>query len=231
MLIALAILCAAFAIICGAFSATVRAWQRGGALLDRLRHGDFVMEQLVCALRSTAFFRTAPGKYGFHLHDRGGASPRDTISWVTSGTAFLPPESPYLNGLHRIVVGIEDNDDGDPAVAIRAFSHLADLGDDETDPWYVSSEVKGLDCRVYNTEEEDWQSDWEDTNSIPSLVQITLYLDPLEEYGEPVKMQRLVEIPVAPDLEKPVEMESPGQPAAPAQSPSAQQGGETEVAP
>ena len=199
LLVALTLLATAFTIIVGTFSTTIGAWKRGNELLDDLHHGDFVLDQLVSSLRSAAYFDTAKSKYGFHLKDRdGGSYPADMISWVTSGTAFMPTGSPLANGLHRIVVTIEDNEDGDPAVAIRAYPHLADTEEDDEDPWFISTVVKGLDCRTYNVEEEGWDNDWEDTNSIPSIVEVTLFMDPLEEYGDPVKLSRMVQIPVAP---------------------------------
>lgn len=213
LLVALSILVTAFVIIWSTFSAGVNAWQRGGDLLDGLRHGDFVAEQLVSALRSAAFFSTAPDKYGFRLENGSLLYPADKISWVTSSTAFIPPDSPYGKGLHRLVFTIENNDDGNPAVAIRAMPHLLDEEDAEDfdmTPWFVSSEIKGFKCRVYNFEEETWQTEWEDTNSIPRLVEITLYMDPVEEFGPPVTMQRLVEIPVAPASTNAVKMDETG---------------------
>ena len=198
LLVALAILVTAFSIIWGAFSATVTAWRRGGVLLDELHHGDYVMEQLVSALRSMAFFSSAPDKYGFRLTSRGGGGyPADVLSWVASGKAFMPPGSPLENGLHRISVTVMPDDDGEEAFAIRAYPHLADVDESDIDPWFVSTEVKGIRCRTYDPEEKDWNNEWEDTNSIPSIIEITLYMDPLEEYGEPIKMTRVVEIPVA----------------------------------
>ncbi|MFH0954392.1 MAG: prepilin-type N-terminal cleavage/methylation domain-containing protein [Verrucomicrobiota bacterium] len=200
LLVALTILVTAFAIIWGTFSATITAWRRGGELQDELKHGDFVMEQLVSALRSAAFFHTAPSKYGFRLKSSSGGYPEDRLSWVTASTAFMPPDDPLANSLHRLVVDIEENEDGDSAVAIRALPHLADMEEDDVDPWFVSTEVKGISCRVYDLETESWEGEWEDTNSVPSLLEITLYMDPLEQYGEPVKIERLVEIPIAPAL-------------------------------
>ncbi len=189
----------AFAIVWQTFSATVNAWKRGGELLDELRHGDFVMEQLVSALRSTAYFPTARDKYGFRLKSGSQGYPADRISWVTSGTAFMKPDSPLINGLHRLVFSIENNKDGDTAVAIRAYPPLMkDVEESDIDPWYVSTEVKGIQCRTYNSEDEDWENEWEDTNAIPSLVEITLYMDPIEKYGEPIQLKRVVVIPVAP---------------------------------
>lgn len=224
LLVALSIMLAAFTVIWNTFSTTIKAWTRGSDLLDDLHHGDFVMEQLVSALRSAAFFNTAPDKYGFWLDDNGsGEDARDEISWVTSGTAFLPPDSPLAGGLHRIAITIDNNEDGDPAVAVRVWPHLAKEDDIEMDDEvsYVSTEIKGMDCRVYVKDESanesdisgDWKDEWEDTNSIPRLVEITLYMEPIEEYGDPVELKRLIEIPVAPPLDGP----APSPDAAPAQ--------------
>jgi prepilin-type N-terminal cleavage/methylation domain-containing protein len=210
LLVAVTILVIAMTVIWSTFSAGVTAWQRGNQLLDDLRHADFVAEQLVSALRSTAFFPNTPERYGFRLKTGALGYPADRISWVTSSSAFIPPESPWRHGLHRIVFSIENNDRGEPSVAIRALSHLADPEEqDEMDvePWYVSSDVKGFRCRFYDFEEETWSSDWEDTNSIPSLLEITLYMEPLEKYGPPVTLQRLVVIPVAPAVTNAVKPE------------------------
>ncbi|MBU1694785.1 MAG: type II secretion system GspH family protein [Verrucomicrobia bacterium] len=205
VLVAVAIMAISFAIVWSTFSATVNGWQRGTKLLDQLHQGDYLMEQFVIALRSAAFFSsTRPDKYGFRLDAHGGGEDSaDVISWVTSGSAFLPPDSYLANGLHRLEVSLDRDNEGRPAVAVRAWPHLADEEEDvEGEPWFVSTEVKGLRCRTYNAEEERWDHEWENTSSVPRLVEITLYLPPLEKYDEPQKLQRLVEIPIAPPLEE-----------------------------
>jgi len=200
LLIALTIMAGAMTVIIASFVATMKGWQKGGQLLEELHHGDFVMEQLVSALRSIAFFnRDGAGKnYGFRMEDESrGRYPTDFISFVCSGTAFIPADSPFANGLHRIEITIDDNDDGDPAVSVRAIPHLTDPEDWKEDPWFVSTEVKGLNVRFYEIDEERWEDEWEDTNAIPSLVEVTLFMDPLEESGTPYEISRFVEIPVA----------------------------------
>lgn len=217
LLVALAILAIAFTVIWSTFSAGVTAWQRGGQLLDNMRHADFVAEQLVSALRSAAYFPSRPEKYGFRLKTRSLRYPADRISWVTSSSAFMPPDSPWRHALHRIVFTIENNDRGEPAVAIRALTHLTEEEDaDEMDvePWFVSSDVVGFRCRFYDFEKDSWSSDWEDTNSIPSLVEITLYMEPLEKYDPPITIKRLVVIPVAPAITNAVKPDSSSEPNA-----------------
>ncbi len=197
LMVALVITMTAMTIVLTTFTTTLNAWQRGTAALEDLHHGDFVMEQLVSALRSAIIFGSTPGAYSFRVESRsGGSYPNDLASWVTSGTAFMPQDSPLNRGLHRIVVTVENNPDGDPAFAIRALPHLSEDEDEDPDPWFVSTEVKGLKFRFYNVEDEDWDDEWEDTNSLPAIVEVTLYLDPLEKYGPPVEFKRLVRIPL-----------------------------------
>ena len=239
LLVALAITVAAFTIVWSTFSATVSAWRRGTELLDDMHHGEFVMEQLVSALRSAAFFNTAPDKYGFRMDNAsGGDYPAHKLSWVTSGSAFIPPNSPLANGFHRLSVTVERNPDGNAAFAVRAYPHLATISEDEVDPWYISTEVKGIRCRTYNFDEEAWEEQWEDTNSVPLLVEITLYMDPLQKYDDPVTMKRLVEIPVAGAVKKAVKSTQPtsgeAQPAESSQQPSqgtASQEGKATISP
>ena len=121
ILVSLAIMAMAFAIIWSTYSAAVNGWQRGRKLLDQLHQGDVVIEQLVSALRSAAFFpSSAPGKYGFRLETQGsGPDSADSISWVCSGSTFLPSDSPLAAGLHRLLFSLETDDEGRRAVAHR----------------------------------------------------------------------------------------------------------------
>ncbi len=198
ILVAVTLLATAFTIIMATFSTTLDGWRRSGEFLDRITHGDFVIDQMVSSLRSTAYFKNRSDKYGFWLDSKGGGdAPRDEISWVTSGAAFMLPDDPLSRGVYRIQLSVEDE-----GLAVRSAQHMKDeLDMDDVDPWFVSPRVKGLDCEIYNFEEEDWDEEWEDTNAIPSLVRITLYLEPMERSDPPVKLQRIVEIPLAPAVE------------------------------
>lgn len=198
LLVALTLLVTAFAIIAGSFFAATRAWKRGGEMLEQLHQGDFAAEQVYCALRSAAWFRSVKGGYGFVLEDDQGEYPEDRISWVASGSALMSPESPFRRGLHRVTLSIEETPDGHKGLAARAYPHLAeDIDEDEIEPWFVSGRIRGLDCRIWDAETEDWIDEWDDTNKIPTRVEISLFLDPIEPNGEPVVLRRLVEIPIA----------------------------------
>ncbi len=208
LLVALAILVTAFAVIFTIFTHSLNAWRRGSEHLTKLHHGDFVMDQLVQSLRSTAYFSSVPEFYEFRL-DKGtaGGNPADRISWVTSSPAFMPLDSPYADGLRRISVGIGRTRDAGYGVEIYAMPHLVDEDYSDYDSWFVSTRVKGLRCRIFDDEDGRWMDDWDETNAIPSLVEITLYVvdDDEDRFAPPLRIQRAVEIPIAPAVTSRVE--------------------------
>ncbi len=199
LLVALVILVSATTIVWATFSSTLRAWQRGTALTDDLHHGDFVMEQLTAALRSAAFFHSDPALYEFRLEKRGGGQhPADVLSWVTTSPAFMPGDSPWVHGLHRIVATVDRDRRGERGFAVTAFHHLEDRDDLDADFWFISGRVQGLRCEVYDYGRDQWVPRWPESNSIPSRLKVTLYLEPPRGERTPIQVTRVIDIPVAP---------------------------------
>ena len=193
LLVARAIFSLAVAIAGSAFWGVVHAWNRGGEMLEQLHYGEFAMEQLVTTLRGAAWFSSKPSAFGFWL-DGGEAS------WVTSGAAFLPPDSPLVNGLHRISVGM-DSVGGTRGLVVRAWPHLAEAEDaHHAEAWLVCPEADDFACYWYDFEKETWSQDWEETNSLPKLVRVTLTMKRRKDFDEELELQRLVVLEVAPDL-------------------------------
>lgn len=213
ILVAVTLLAAAMAIALSAYFSVSRAWQRGVTLADNLNHGDYVTEQLVNGLRC-AFYpppqSNAPGgwsDFGFWLEKSGsGATARDKLSWVKTGAALLGPDNALYRGLHRVQVSVEEDPDGMPAVAVRAWHPYANMeafDASQVEPFFISGKAQGLSCRVATNCTDtgwEWMEDWKDeaTNHLPAAVEITLYLDPIDRDDPPVEIKRLVEIPLAP---------------------------------
>ncbi|MBU0714540.1 MAG: prepilin-type N-terminal cleavage/methylation domain-containing protein [Verrucomicrobia bacterium] len=189
LLVAVALLGMAMAMTFTTFYSVSKAWQRGTAMADDLDHGEYVMQQIVCGLRSSFFppsggqvstntvntnaannstnavsaTPTPGGGYGFVLEDHGnGTDARDIISWVKTGTALLRLKDPLSKGLHRVRLSIEDDGDAGSAVAVRAWRPYANsitFDPMEIDPHFVSGKVVGLDCRVAKEMKDD-KWDW-----------------------------------------------------------------------
>jgi prepilin-type N-terminal cleavage/methylation domain-containing protein len=194
------------------FTTVTNCWKRGMAMADGLHHGDFAMEQLVMALRST-YYPDAKGKaqmYGFWLEDTGaGVEAADTISWVKVGHALVGKDCAFGGTPHRVKFTIEPDEEGEMSVVVRAWEVFGQDEDfDPTDETQVkvvrlSKRVVGFDCRVAyekieGTDEIDWLDEWEETNRVPTVAELTLYLAAADEDDEPTEIKRAVGIPVAP---------------------------------
>ena len=193
LLVALAIFSLAAAMAAGTFWSVLKAWNRGGEMLEQLHYGEFAMEQLVTALRGAAWFPSKPEAFGFWLE--GGKA-----SWVTSGTAFLPPDSPLRNGLHRLSVSM-DAVQGERGLVVRAWPHLSeDVNESDAEAILVCPEAEEFECEWYDFDMDGWSTDWEETNSLPKLVRVTLTMKKRKDFDEELELQRLVELEVAPEI-------------------------------
>lgn len=208
IMISIVILAIAMTIAWQTFASATRAWTSARKMLDQAHHGDFVLTQLTSALRSMQFFDSAPEKYGFRIENNPGDYGEHTISWVTASKAFLPRNTEFSHGLHRIEVGAGRDDDGHEGLLVSVWSQMADEDDVEKQSWVVSETIKGLTCHVYNPEEEMWDDQWEDTNAIPGLIDITLFAEPADKFDDPVEYRQLIEIPLGPPVTNEVESAS-----------------------
>jgi prepilin-type N-terminal cleavage/methylation domain-containing protein len=207
LLLALTIFSLAMAMAGGSLWSILRAWRRGGEMLDSLHYGEYVLSQLEGAVRSAAWFPSKPETFGFVLEDDGGTSDSaaNRITFTTGSGAFLPADSPLAGGLHRLSIAVSGSGESRGLVA-TAYPHMADAEDlgldrkPDREEIPVSLEVYGFSCEWYDFEEEDWSQDWEETNSLPKLVRLNLVMKPREGEKDRLKLSRVVELAVAPDL-------------------------------
>ena len=72
---------------------------------------------------------------------------------------------------------------------------------EDEEPVYLSTRVVGFNCRVaYRKIDDDieWLDEWIETNRLPTTVELSLYLEPLEEGQSPVEVKRVLGIPLGP---------------------------------
>lgn len=185
-----------------AFAGTLRAWKRGTEVMEGITHGDFAMNQLVSALNSTIYFNNERKIYTFKLEKNNSAGlPSDWISFVTASGAFMPHNSPFSSGPHRIELFIDDDDYGNPALFANAMPAIADDEEFENeynaDPFLISRAVQGLEILIWDKEAEDWTEEWEKENAVPERIMLAIFVAPENENEEPIEFVRVVEIPVA----------------------------------
>ena len=201
LMVAIVILTIAMSIAFEAFSATIRGWKRGTEVFEGIKHGDFAMNQIASALNSTFYFANANKIYAFKAEKNNlQGLPADEISFVTANGAFMPTDSPLSVGPHRLNLYIDNDDDGNPALFVLAMPAIADyeeyVDDSQAEPMLVSRAIQGFEIMFWDKENEDWTDEWDKENSIPERIYIAVFVPSDDEYEEPIKFERIIEIPV-----------------------------------
>lgn len=198
------------------YDAAVRAWRVGQELSNSLHQGDFIMEQLVMGLRSSYWCANHPG-YGFQLHHEGeGSEARDSISWVKLGTSLVGSDTIYAGMPHAVEVSVRDDvpdAQGKTATGLAVRSWRLDLQANDFDaskvpPVILTTRVVGFSCRVLDTDqpkatglekkpELKWTDQWTATNTLPTAVKLTLYVQSPEKGKDPIEMNRIVQLPLS----------------------------------
>ena len=204
LMVAMVIMVIALSIAFEAYTATIRGWKRGTEVMEGIKHGDFALTQLVASLNSTIFFDSKRKTYAFTIEkESNNGLPADEISFVTSSGAFMPHDSPFARGPHRLNLFIE-NDEGEPALFASAMPAVPnsedELDDFDADPILVSREVQGIEILIWDSENEDWTEEWEPENSVPERIKIAIFIAADDQNDDPIEFSRALEIPVAASL-------------------------------
>lgn len=191
------------------FNSVTRSWTVARKVCDASGHSDYIMEQLSAALRS-AYTPGEGDEHGFTFTDDGeGPEARDVFEWTKVGPALIGEDVAFAQVPHRVRVYITDEEDDVPrGFAVRAWRQNLQLEefDPELDSSYLvlSPKVQGMNCRMLDptqaTTEDDelnWIDTWEKESTLPSAVEVTLWLEPAEEGEEPIEYKRIIEIPMA----------------------------------
>jgi prepilin-type N-terminal cleavage/methylation domain-containing protein len=204
MMLAIGILSAVTVVMYMTLSVIAGAWQRTVVLSDNMNHGDFVMDQLVMGLRSTYYPKgSINAQYGFvHKNDGDGELADDRISWVKLGNAVVGSDCPFAGTPHRIEISMEEGDKG-RGIAFKAWrlqGQPEDFDKKDLEIDIFSRRVTGFNVRTGMKRDGDsveWVDEWKDTNRVPLVVELTIYMDPKEEGGEYIEVKRICPIPCA----------------------------------
>lgn len=208
VLIALTLLGLLTIMLFTSFHAVVRAWEIGRATIDATGHSDYLMDQLTAALRS-AYYPGTGEKYGLIFTDDGeGETARDWIEWTKVGPSLVGEDAEFSNVPHRIRVSVTDEDGRFPGgFTVRAWRQDLQLEDfdpeEHTAELCLSPKVVAFNCRMLDPDQErtvdddiNWIDEWTKTNTLPTALELTLWMKPEAEDGELIESKRIVEIPM-----------------------------------
>lgn len=230
MLLAIMILSIMTIVSTMVFHTTVRNWTIATETADNMQRLDYVTAQVAYALRS-AYFPTsgqASNADGFMLFDeneRNDPDESDVITWTKLGPAIVGRNSRFARSPHKVTLFVrseKDSDDEHPAGLVAQVISEDKFRPDDFDEedesnwdWFLlGSQVQGFNCRVLDKDEPfksgmaNWQDTWDTSNSIPRRVQLTFWMKPIEEGGDPYPVVRVLELPLWDISQNPLKTDS-----------------------
>lgn len=215
ILLALTLLGMLTIMLFSSFYSVIRAWEAGRAAIDSEGHADYLMEQLAAALRS-AYTPGVGEKYGLVFTDDGEeADARDTIEWTKTGPALVGEDAEFAQVPHRVRATVTEKDGEHPGgFTVRAWRQDLQLDEfnpeEDTAELCLSPKVVGFNCRMLDPDQEktvddeiNWVDEWTKTNTLPTAIEITLWMEPAEKGEDPIEAKRIVEIPMGPLSQNP----------------------------
>jgi prepilin-type N-terminal cleavage/methylation domain-containing protein len=148
-----------------------RVTQTVAAQVQRQRVAIRTIEQGLTSIES---FQASMEYYSF-IVDNGGTP---TLSF----TARLPGDFPR-NGkfgdfdVRRLTFSLEPGANSENDLVLRQKPILMDMDDNEKKyPLVLARNVQTFAVECWDTNADDWVDEWDDTNSIPPLIRVTLVL-------------------------------------------------------
>ena len=212
------------------YHTVVRSWTLATEMADNMQRVDYITEQVVYALRS-AYFPTSGETTkadGFMLLDHNednNPDESDVISWTKLGPAIVGRNSRFARSPHRVTLFVRSERDADEEHPAGLIAQVIgedkfrpdDFDEDDEDNWdwfLLGSQVQGFNCRVLDKNEPfsngmaNWQDVWDTSNSIPRRVQLTFWMKPIEEGGDPYPVVRVLELPLWDISQNPLKTDS-----------------------
>lgn len=176
ILIAMAIFSVVIAAIYSTWTLILRATQVGQNAAAQAQRQRIALRTIEDSLTCIQSFRASMKYYVFtNLAVSSGQS-------ELSFTARLPdvfPRNGKFGGfnLRRLTFGVEPGGGSEKDLVLRQSPVLMDMDADERQtPLVLARNVEKFTVECWNTNAMDWVSEWDDTNSIPAVVRISLGL-------------------------------------------------------
>jgi prepilin-type N-terminal cleavage/methylation domain-containing protein len=150
--------------------------QEAAAQVQRQRIAVRTIEDSLTCIQS---FQASMQYYGFYVTN--GDSPG--LSFVARLPEIFPRNGRFDSNLRRLTFGVESPpanlgyDSSEKDLVLRQNEILMDMDSDEQAvPLVLARNVKSFVVECWDTNALAWDTEWDDTNSIPPLVRVTLTL-------------------------------------------------------
>ena len=180
IMVAILIFSIVMAAIYSTWAAIMRATQVANDVAAQAQRQRITLSTLEDSLMAVQSFQASPQYYSFIVEN--GNSP------VLSFTAHLPDVFPrngkFLNpntgrdfNLRRLTFTLQADKNDTEDLVLRQNPVLMDMDPDEQQyPLVLAKNVRAFTVECWDTNKLDWADEWDDTNSIPTMLRVNLVM-------------------------------------------------------
>jgi type II secretion system protein J len=146
--------------------------QEAAAQVQRQR---IAIRTIVDSLTCIQSFQASMGYYTFNVTND---TDHPTLSFVAHVPDVFPRNGKFYSDLRRLTFSVESVSDSEKDLVLRQNELLKDMDADEQQvPLVLARHVKSFVVECWDTNALDWMTEWDDTNSLPPMVRVTLTLN------------------------------------------------------
>jgi type II secretion system protein J len=169
------------AAICSTLILVIRATEVGRVASERAQRQRVVMSTIENSLMCIQSFQVSPQYYSFIVQN--GDQP--VLSFAARLPAVFPRNGKFFNPdfgrdfrLRRVTFTLEPGPDRQNNLVLRQKPILMDMDPGEqSEPLILAQNVKSFAIECWDTNQFDWVTEWDNTNSIPPMVLVQLVLN------------------------------------------------------
>jgi prepilin-type N-terminal cleavage/methylation domain-containing protein len=182
VMVAIAIFMLVIATIYSTWALVMRATIVGQDAAAQAQRQRIALRTIEDALMCAQSFQASQKYYYFNVEN--GDAP--TLTFASRLPEIFPRNGKFGDfGLRRVTFQLEaDGNDGEKNLVLRQSPILMDMDEDEKkNPLVLARNVKKFIVECWDTNQLDWVTEWDNTNSIPPMLRVGLVLGGNVEAG------------------------------------------------
>ena len=190
--------------------AILKASKTGLAAAAQAQRERIAIHTIEEALTSARSFAADLQHYSF-VGENGSEA---TLSFVARLPKSFPRSGRFGDfDVRRVVFSVERGRDSQRQLVLRQSPILMEFDQDERDyPLVLAKNVKELVLEFWDTRTGDWVEEWNQTNSLPKMVKVTLRLtSPNQRYAFSRVQEEVISIVALPSVTVPANWQTPQQ--------------------
>jgi prepilin-type N-terminal cleavage/methylation domain-containing protein len=188
IMVAIAIFTLVVGAIYSAWMLLIRSTQISKDVAAQAQRQRIALRTIEDSLMSVQSFQASPQYYSFAVENGDTAK----LSFVSRVPDIFPRNGKFINpntgrefNLRRLTFALQAGENGQKDLVLRQNPVLMDLDEDEQNyPLMLARNVRKFTIECWDTNKMEWADEWDDTNSIPTMMRIGLAMGGNTDVGK-----------------------------------------------